>query len=207
MRPLLTKGLACLLLCASALAVFPQVPIIPGDVLVMLRPEASAARVATDLAAVQGVPTDVKVVKEVSAPMRAWLFHFDERTVPQETMLRAFRNHPAVQLAQNNHVISERSTPNDPQFAQQWQHQNIQSAAAWDITTGGITAAGDTIVVAIMEKADLGHPDLAANAWINRGEIPNNGIDDDEWASAEKMAKAFPTACKSSTESWCPKQY
>jgi hypothetical protein len=179
MRPLLTKGLACLLLCASALAVFPQVPIIPGDVLVMLRPEASAARVATDLAAVQGVPTDVKVVKEVSAPMRAWLFHFDERTVPQETMLRAFRNHPAVQLAQNNHVISERSTPNDPQFAQQWQHQNIQSAAAWDITTGGITAAGDTIVVAIMEKADLGHPDLAANAWINRGEIPNNGIDDD----------------------------
>lgn len=35
----------------------------------------------------------------------------------------------------------------------------------------------------------------------------NNGIDDDEWASAEKMAKAFPTACKSSTESWCPKQY
>ncbi len=35
----------------------------------------------------------------------------------------------------------------------------------------------------------------------------NNSIDPDEWASAEKMAKAFPTACKSSTESWCPKQY
>ena len=35
----------------------------------------------------------------------------------------------------------------------------------------------------------------------------NNGIDDEEWAEAEKMAKAFPVACKSSTESWCPKQY
>lgn len=35
----------------------------------------------------------------------------------------------------------------------------------------------------------------------------NNGIDDEEWAVAEKMAKAFPVSCKSSTESWCPKQY
>ncbi|MBA2125293.1 hypothetical protein DLM45_03525 [Hyphomicrobium methylovorum] len=35
----------------------------------------------------------------------------------------------------------------------------------------------------------------------------NNSIDEDEWAAAEKMAKAFPTACKSSSESWCPKQY
>ncbi len=35
----------------------------------------------------------------------------------------------------------------------------------------------------------------------------NNGIDEDEWAVAEKMAKAFPVSCKSATESWCPKGY
>ncbi|MBS0250727.1 MAG: hypothetical protein JSR78_06640 [Proteobacteria bacterium] len=35
----------------------------------------------------------------------------------------------------------------------------------------------------------------------------NNSIDADEWAKAQKMAKAFPEACKSSSESWCPKQY
>jgi hypothetical protein len=36
----------------------------------------------------------------------------------------------------------------------------------------------------------------------------NNGsVDADEWAAAEKMVKAFPVSCKSSTESWCPKQY
>lgn len=35
----------------------------------------------------------------------------------------------------------------------------------------------------------------------------NNGIDEDEWATAEKMAKAFPVSCKSSSESWCPKGY
>lgn len=35
----------------------------------------------------------------------------------------------------------------------------------------------------------------------------NNAIDSDEWVTAEKMAKAFPVACKASAESWCPKQY
>lgn len=35
----------------------------------------------------------------------------------------------------------------------------------------------------------------------------NNGLDADEWTAAEKMAKAFPVSCKSSSESWCPKQY
>lgn len=35
----------------------------------------------------------------------------------------------------------------------------------------------------------------------------NNGLDTDEWTAAEKMAKAFPVSCKSSSESWCPKGY
>lgn len=35
----------------------------------------------------------------------------------------------------------------------------------------------------------------------------NNGVDEDEWAAAEKMAKAFPVSCKSANSSWCEKQY
>ena len=35
----------------------------------------------------------------------------------------------------------------------------------------------------------------------------NNRVDADEWAAADKMVKAFPVSCKSSTESWCPKGY
>ncbi len=35
----------------------------------------------------------------------------------------------------------------------------------------------------------------------------NNSIDEAEWATAEKMVKAFPVSCKSATESWCPKKY
>lgn len=158
---------------------FPQGAIVPGDILTMLRPGASPDEVVKDLGTVDGRPASLRMVREVSAPMRAWLFHFDTAAADQVVMLRKFQGHPAVQLAQNNHIVTERNTPDDPQFGQQWQHQNIQSEAAWDITTGGVTAAGDTIVVAIIEKADLTHPDLAANAWINHGEVPGNGIDDD----------------------------
>lgn len=35
----------------------------------------------------------------------------------------------------------------------------------------------------------------------------NNGVDEEEWAVAEKMAKAFPVSCKSASSSWCEKQY
>ena len=41
------------------------------------------------------------------------------------------------------------------------------------------------VVVAIVDTgADLNHPDLKGSLWVNPGEIPGNGIDDDgngEW--------------------------
>lgn len=70
-------------------------------------------------------------------------------------MLRAFRDHEGVQLAQNNHYVKERALPDDPQLGSQWQHVNINSAAAWDVTTGGVAATSDTIVVCIIERSDL----------------------------------------------------
>ncbi len=152
---------------------------VPGDVLVMVREGYAPERIASDLRVQNGVATGLQVVQEVSAPMRAWLFHFDPGAATNEVMLRAFRDHEGVQLAQNNHYVKERTLPDDPQLGSQWQHVNINSAAAWDVTTGGVTASGDTIVVCIIERSDLSHPDLAANAWINQGEVPDNSIDDD----------------------------
>lgn len=180
MHRILTPLFPLVLFLSLATQARAQAPIVPGDVLVMLRPGVEAKAVADDLARVHGMATGARVEREVSAPMRAWLYRFDPQAIGQAAMVRAFQAHPGVQLAQNNHVIEERqTTPDDPLFTQQWWHQNIQSELAWDITTGGVTATGDTIVVAIIEQADLAHPDLSANAWTNRAEIPGNGIDDD----------------------------
>ncbi len=86
----------------------------------------------------------------------------------------------AVAVAQTNHRLEQRITPNDPFYNQQWQWENIEAGGAWDVTTGGITANGDTIVVAVIDDGiQLDHPDLEANIWHNYAEIPGNGIDDD----------------------------
>ncbi|MCB9178095.1 MAG: S8 family serine peptidase [Flavobacteriales bacterium] len=156
-----------------------QAVAIPGDLLIMLNPGASAQKVAEDLREWHGAPTGLVAVREVSAPMRTWLLHFDPARADQSAMLRAVRSHKDVMLAQNNHHLELRELPNDPQYGQQWHHQNINSEGAWDISTGGLTADGDTIVVCIIENCDMPHPDLIDNAWFNHAEVPNNGIDDD----------------------------
>jgi len=176
LRPSFPLAIALLVgLCAAA-----QGPAhMPGEVLVMLQPGAAAKTLAAGLATLDGVPTGLRVEEELSAPMRTWLLRFDHHAVPQAAMLKAVRAHPATLLAQNNHLVEDRALPDDPRYADQWHHRNIGSEAAWDISTGGLTATGDTIVVCIIERVDLPHPDLIANAWFNHAEIPGNGIDDD----------------------------
>jgi hypothetical protein len=98
--------------------------------------------------------------------------------------LRLFRSVKAVQL---NHRVEERNTtPNDPNYNQQWHHNQVEdhdidSDEAWDITTGGTAANGARIVVAVLEGggSNYNHPDLIDNHWTNDSEIPGNGIDDD----------------------------
>ena len=49
-------------------------------------------------------------------------------------------------------------TPDDSRFSDQWHHQNMQSALAWNISTGS-----DAIIVAICDTGiDSDHPDLQA---------------------------------------------
>jgi subtilisin family serine protease len=70
--------------------------------------------------------------------------------------------------------------PNDPDRPLQWYVDSGDSAdvelpGAWDVAQGDTSA-----VIAILDTGiDLGHPDLAARIWVNRGETPANGLDDD----------------------------
>ena len=117
----------------------------------------------------------------LSERLNIWLFETDDKAESHEAKLDRLWKHPDVRVIQNNHtnIQLRESIPDDPYYGQQWAPAIMQLPQAWETyTTGGVTATGDTIVVAVIDGGVyLNHEDLSL--WKNRHEIPNNGIDDD----------------------------
>ncbi len=122
--------------------------------------------------------------------MHIWKASFKHAGIHEKRFIAALTADPDVLVAQQNHFLARRRAPNDPLIASQWPWINLGSNGiadadidadeAWDISTGGVTALGDTIVVASIDVGvDYMHPDLAQNIWMNRNEIAGNRVDDD----------------------------
>ncbi|MEL6652012.1 MAG: S8 family serine peptidase, partial [Bacteroidota bacterium] len=165
---------------------------VPGEVLIQFSPGITAEAWLKRSPTIQNAGFYVKTGKRISAPLNIYSVQFDHQQIDEDLFLELVRQSPYVQIAQFNHYVELRSTiPNDPQYGQQWQYDNtgqgggtpgadIDMDLAWDFTTGGLTASGDTIVVCVIDDGiSATHPDIAPNLWINHAEIPNNGIDDD----------------------------
>lgn len=169
-----------------------QMDFVENELLVQFEPKSNVDAIVDQYHSITGPENGIKVEKLLSAPMNIYLLRFDAESTSAKALLRIFRADKAVLNAQLNHYVYPReTTPDDENFDQQWHHVNdgsnggienadIDSDLAWDITTGGLTALGDTIVACVIEGGNLLHPDLIGNAWFNHGEIPENGIDDDD---------------------------
>ena len=83
---------------------------------------------------------------------------------------------PDVEYAEPDYEVHVLDTkPADPKYSGLWGVKRIEAPHAWDVERGS-----DQIVVAVIDTGiDADHPDLAANVWVNPGEIPGNNIDDD----------------------------
>jgi subtilisin family serine protease len=95
-----------------------------------------------------------------------------------EQALQQFQKLDGVIAVQPNfyyHLLT--TTPNDPQFVSTGMYGlgKISAPLAWDLTTG----SSSVVVADIDTGMRYTHQDLAANAWINEGEISGNGVDDD----------------------------
>ena len=91
-----------------------------------------------------------------------------------ETIRSGSYRFDGIEYIQPNYLSKMHITPNDPLYPQQF-HQVTSNPQAWNYTTGS-----SLVIVGVVDSGILReHPDLTANLYINPGEIPDNGIDDD----------------------------
>lgn len=137
----------------------------------------------------------IRFTRTLSSRMNIHLFTAHADGIPESETLHALCALPGVRIGQQNHAVQLRSAapmpPEDPLFSEQWNLHNvldstqgktdadIDALEAWELSTGGLSSLGDSIVVAVVDEGfDLRHP--AINWWKNRAEIPGNGLDDDQ---------------------------
>jgi subtilisin family serine protease len=124
---------------------------------------------------------------QVSGAPRLYKVELGPGVDPREAA-RNISQDPHVAIAEPNFIYSTTYIPDDPFFQYQWGLHNpggiwgnsvedadIDAPEAWDIEQGD-----PGIIIAIIDTGvNWSHADLAANIWSNPGEIPDNGIDDD----------------------------
>lgn len=164
---------------------------VPGELLVQLKAGTDRAALVRKMEA--DIQSEVTGMECISDVMNIYTVRFENNNTDLDAVLKSFLFYSEILTAQKNHYVYERETiPSDTLFDNQWHHKNtgqtggiidadIDSPEAWDITTGGLTTHGDTIVVCIIEGngVDINHADLKDNIWKNYAEIPGDGIDND----------------------------
>jgi len=140
----------------------------PGGVLVRFKEGASAADVQAVLSR-RGLSIKREIphlgIKSLAVPPGQEL-----------AIVEGMRRDPSVEYAEPDYRASVAIIPSDPRWDNQWAPAKIGAPAAWEITTGNAE-----IIIAVLDTGvKLDHPDLAAKIWTNPGEIPANGLDDDQ---------------------------
>ena len=157
----------------------------PGEIIVKFRDAASAATIAAAHSAAGG-----RTIKTLSGG-NSRLHHLKLNPgVVVEDAMSKYRQSPAVEYAEPNYLYQVSMIPDDSQFTSLWGLHNtgqtvngtvgtvgvdIEAPNAWDLTTGS-----PNVIIGVVDSGiAYDHPDLAPNIWINTGEIPNDGIDND----------------------------
>lgn len=195
-----------LIICPGLL--LAQERVVAGEILVSLKAESSPSRIKSW--PMEDPTFTWTAEDKITHLNNIWRIRFNPEITNQELLLLHLKRHPDVRFVQLNHYVEERRKPenspglsatpylpaavvlpNDPGFELQWHLENngqsggtvgadLGAVPAWDITTGGVTPAGDTVVVAVIDGGICPYcEEFGSNLWVNHQEIPNDGIDND----------------------------
>jgi len=123
---------------------------------------------------------DLRVERQVSKLLNIYKVSHNDATPSEEVINFLKRQRTVINVGYDTPATYRNVTPNDDLYERQWNLEKINLPEVWEETTGGKTANGDEIVIAVLEKGiTIDHPDFGSNIWTNEAEIPDNGIDDD----------------------------
>ncbi len=151
---------------------------------------------------IQQLLRDFESVKEIYAPMGLWEVNSDVEWTSIELKTDDYwEKLSEVRTTHLNREVTKRVVPNDAFYGNQPYLGHIGLEYIWNYQKNGVNTYGDSVVIAYIDDgADTSHPDLLGNLYINRNEIPWNGIDDDEngyvddyqgWNSGDRSPLVF----------------
>lgn len=169
----------------------------PGELILRTRPETSLSQANDSIVDQLGA----SVIREFDTPpglSRSAAGEFLHLRLPEgvsvESAIASLSDDSRVEFAVPNHIYTlpelRKAQVDDPDFGKLWGLHNegqtggkagadIDAPEAWAIHTGRTQAEGGHITAVIDTGIDYNHPDLKANMWVNTGEIPGDGIDND----------------------------
>ena len=150
-----------------------------GELLIKFKPALKSDAIKSSLAKLNAVP--------ISSFRRIGVQHIKlPKGLNVKEAIKMLEDDPNVEYAEPNYMLYLDFIPNDPRFPEQWALNNtggtggtpdadIDAAEAWDIERGS-----DSVVIGITDTGiDYNHEDLSSNIWVNSGETPGDGIDND----------------------------
>ncbi len=121
-------------------------------------------------------------VREMMPQINYYLLDVPQNVTVSEMIIR-LSDMDIVETCEPNYISQSQDAPNDVYFDRQWGLDNpvyegsdLHMTMAWEVESGD-----PDVVIAIIDMGfDMTHEDLQENLWHNPGEIPDNGIDDDQ---------------------------
>lgn len=122
--------------------------------------------------------SDIISLFNLSDELDIYLIKFDSELTFSEVGKKLSQFDGVLHVSPNVEVELRR-IPNDPLYSDQYYLDLIQAERAWDETTGKTNGDNDYVIALLDDGFDTNHPDISRNIWTNQGEIPDDGIDND----------------------------
>ena len=174
--------LALLMIPALTISAQKESTVTLGQLLVKFKPQVVPENFMVGFQTYARDGGGIWLEKKLSKSANINLIGYDTLTVNALNLLEEIKKDPQVEYACFDISVESRGDmPDDPNLASQWGLFTIGTEKVWELTKGGVSALGDTIVVAILDTGfDINHEDLKGNIWINKGEKPGDKMDNDQ---------------------------